>query len=133
MAVHDDSGEWLVLTQHPLERGIHVLHLGSIATALRVYGRVACCEQKRVALAKGDIERLREIEQHGPAGDASPAFNEADVTLGDSGIHRQIELTLPSQIAPSPQQCAHVARRCSGLAVRLAHEDTSSDGRWYSE
>ena len=93
-----------------MEKAIHGLshrcHLRSVPGAFAVKRCIARSQQKDIPLAERNAQRLGNDRQELSARYAASAFDEAEVPLRNSGVKRQIKLTLAPLLSPVAKQIA---------------------------
>ena len=98
------------------------VHLAGVERGVAVDVGVAAGFEQPVALAQRHVERGREDEQRLPARLGASGFDEADVTCGEPGLHREVDLAHAARGSPVPQQLSHRARaRTVGRPVHARH------------
>jgi len=88
IAIHDDGGVRFMLGQNAINRASYGGHLRGVPGAFKVNRGVAGSEQEDVSFTKRNVQRLRQTQQHLPAGNAATAFDEADVALRYARVQR---------------------------------------------
>jgi hypothetical protein len=90
------------------------------ASSFLEYRSIAGCDQNHIALTQRNVELFAEVQQHFPRGLCATGFEEAEMTGGDLGLAREVELTHVALAAPLAQMIA------GGFAVRLHVGQSSS-------
>ena len=121
-----------MLSQHAAQCVCHAAQLLLIPAGILVHGRVPGRKQERVAIPKGNLQRLGDADQCLAARNAAADLDEAQVALRDPGIERRLHLALVAGTPPLAQQRSEVIRLSPvlrlGHGVQLVHESKPSMG-----
>ena len=131
-AIEHHRAERLVSIEDELEYAADVAHVLGVERRLAVDARVAAGLEKPIAVAKRNVQRLRE-DQHGlTARLRSSRFDEADMSSREARSHRQIELADAACRSPLAQQVTDRRADLSGLSrpYRRIHAVIATRARW---
>ncbi len=82
----------------------HRRQIGVVKRSFRIGGGVTCGKQEPVLLAKGNLELLKDPQQHLAAGLRAARLYEAQMAGRDPGVEREFELSHAPALAPLPQE-----------------------------
>src|SRR3989441_602712 len=121
VAIEHERGIGFLLAQDVVERAPRLREGGRIEAGRAVDRRVAGRREEIVAVAERDVERAGEQHDHLATRRGAPGLDEAQVTRGDAGLDREVELAHAAARAPLAQEPAEPA-----LLDRLLHGADSS-------
>ena len=96
--------------QHEIDRGPRRFQRGIVERALRKRRRKSGRDQQHVAFAQGHLEPFRELQHHLARRRGAAGFDETQMTRGDLGIDREIELAEMAALPPFAQVIADDGR-----------------------
>ena len=88
------------MLQDQVDGPLRKRHLWITQSNLPIERSKTRCDQKVIPLAKRHIESAGKPQDHVPTRIRATALNETKVAGRNTGIEGQIELTLPSHLAP---------------------------------
>ena len=104
--VGDDGGKRLVPPQQQIDGALGVGDFGRGEIALAILPGKTARLQQRVAVAQGQTERGRQLQQDVAAARGLAGFDIAQMLDRDAGLERQIGLAHGAAVAPAAQEVA---------------------------